>query len=246
LGVAVLLGLSACDGDTELIVRAATDAAVPIVGLEVAALPFDPDQILDSLAAVATTPRPTFPDLEAEMLAYQRPQSDQVDQVTRPWRALRDTAELLADSLNAADRSDPAYPAAYNRFRQLYQRLALRGAERDAALRRLNGDHRDLAQRAAAAAESLRTWEYETYSDYADVAAAALLREGRQVTEASTGPDGEARLTLPPGRWWVVARLTDPDNPFVEYYWSEPVTVTQMLPVRLPLGTGNRTRRWRH
>ncbi|MDH3457661.1 MAG: hypothetical protein OER90_12555 [Gemmatimonadota bacterium] len=246
MGTLVTLTGLACNGDAELIVRSMWDSATPIVELDVTALPFDPDHILDSLEQAAATPRPTFPELEAEMLAYRRPENERVDLLIGPWRSLRDTVQTLADSLNAADRTHPGYAAAYDRFRQQYQRLADRAAERDAALRRLDGGHRALARRVVTAAESLRAWEYEAFSDYTDVAATALIKTGRFVNEATTDAAGEALLLLPPGRWWVVARHWDPENPFMEYYWNEPVTVTRVLPVRLPLGTANGTRRWRH
>ncbi len=246
MGSLVALAGTACDGDGELIVRATWDSVTPVVELEVTALPFNPDHILDSLEHAAAAPRPAFPELEAEMLAYRRPESDRVDVLIEPWRSLRDTVQSLADSLNAADRTQAGYALAYDRFRQQYQRLAERAAERDAALRRLDGDHRALARRVVAAAESLRAWEYETFSDYTDVAATALINTGRFVNEAMTDAAGEALLVLRPGRWWVVARHWDPENPFMEYYWNEPVTVTRVLPVRLPLVPANGTRRWRH
>lgn len=237
--------LAACDGETEVVVRASWDSAA-LAELEIMALPFDPDRILDSLGSLAAAPRPSFPNLEVEMLAYERPEDDAFEEVTRPWRALRDTVQQLADSLSAVDRASPGYATQYARFGQLYSRLAQRAAERDAGLQRLGGEHLDLARRATAAAESLRTWEYEAYASYADIAAGDVLRSGRQPVEGITSHEGEARLTLPPGRWWLVARMVDPDNPFMEYYWNVPVTVTGLMPVRLPITDENSQRRWRH
>lgn len=242
VALSVLFG---CDGKTEVVIKAMWDESTPITELEITALPFDPDHIVDSLEAVAVTERPDFSDLEAEMLAYEAPEDDRFAKATRPWRALRDTVQQLADSLNAMDRTAPGYATHYAQFRQLYVRLAQRAAERDDTLRRLGSDQMDLARRAAAAADSLRQWEYEAYASYAEVAGRVVLGSGHEVVEATTDFDGQAHLTLDSGRWWLVARYADPDNPFMEYYWNVPVTVS-VLPVRLPFGLGNSVRRWRH
>ena len=235
-----------CRGEAEVVVRAVWDSVTPIIELEITALPFDPDRVLDSLTLRATAPAPTFSDLEEELREYRPPNDERVETVTRPWRALRDTVQALADSLNAVGRSAPDYAERYARFRRLYERLAQLATERDAQLRRLSGGQMDLARRAATAAESLRTWEYEAFASYGDVAAAEVLRAGRDVVEATTDHTGQAILRLASGRWWLVARHPDPQNPFLEYYWNIPVTVTGTLPVRLPLGIGSSESRWRH
>jgi hypothetical protein len=234
-----------CDGRTDVVISASWAPSTPIVELAITALPFDPDRVLDSLESSAPTPRPDFTDLVAEMKAYEPPEDEQFEAANRPWLALRDTVQHLADSLNSIGRTAPGYAAQYTRFRQLYARLAQRAADRDEALRQLGGDQMDLARRAAAAAESLRTWEYEAYASYGEIAAGAVLRSERSVAEATTDEHGEVRIALAPGRWWLIARHPDPTNPFMEFYWNEPVTVS-VLPVRLPLTTENSERRWRH
>jgi len=234
-----------CDGNADVVINAAWDASTPIAELTITALPFDPDHIIDSLEAQAESERPDFSDLEVEMLDYEPLEDDRFEEASRPWLALRDTVQHLADSLNAIDRSAPGYATQYTRFRQLYTRLAQRAAERDDALRRLGGDQMDLARRAATAAESLRTWEYGVYADYAEIAGSEVLRSGREAAEATTDGNGEAHFNLAPGRWWLVARYADPENPFMEYHWNVRLTVS-MLPVRLPMTLGNSERRWRH
>ncbi len=139
-----------------------------------------------------------------------------------------------------------AYARMYERFRQLYARLAQRAAERDAALREVNGDHVDLARRAQAAAESLRVWEHETFAAYAEAAQTALQHSGHTVLDTSTDEAGAVQLELPPGNWWLVARWADPHNPFQEYYWNVPLTSSGWLPLWVPLMDGNSRRRWRH
>lgn len=240
------LALLACDGDTTVVVIAEDGTGRPIPELELVALPFDPVRLLDSLRGVAPRPAPDFADLEAELRSWRRPTDDRHDALNRPWLALRDSVVALSDSLHTMNRGEPQYATAYTRFRRLYARLAERAAERDRALRDVGGSEVSLARRAAAAADSLRAWEYEAFASYGEVAAAAVVRTGREVAEGTTGTDGTVTLALEPGRWWLVARRPDPDNPFMEHFWSVPVTATRVVPTRIPLTPGNADWRWRH
>ena len=235
-----------CRQDTQITVAAQWDGGQPIADLDVVALPFDPDRILDSLTAAAPTPPPAFPELKQEMEAYTPPADDPYEALNRPWRLLRDSVEALSDSLFAMDRTSPGYAAAYARFRTLYGRLSERAAERDRALRRVNGDRVALARRAATAADSLRAWEYTAFAAYPELAGEAVVTSGRDVVEGTTVEHGLAVLALAPGRWWLIARTPDVANPFMEYYWSVPATATRVLPIRVPITPANGVRRWRH
>lgn len=240
------LAIAGCHQDARINVAAAWADDGPIVELEILALPFNPDRILDSLATAAPTPPPMFAELVQEMRTYTIPEDDPYAELNRPWLALRDSVAALSDTLMGMDRSAPAYAAGYARFRTLYGRLADLAAARDRALREVNGDRVELARRAAGAADSLRAWEYTAYAAYPEVAAEAVLASGREVVEGVTDKDGTVLLVLDPGRWWLVARAQDMANPFMEYYWNVPVTVTRVIPLRLPLTPDIAVRRWRH
>ena len=202
---------------------------ISIAGLEVTALPFDPDRILDSLTIAAPRPQPSFPELEEMLARYRRPDLGLFREVSGPLRELRDSVERLADSLNGADRRLPAYASRYARFRRMYGRLAQRAGERDAQWRQISGDELQLARRAQQAADSLRAWEEEAFAAYAELTAQATIREGRAVHGDTTDAEGAVILRLEPGSWWIVARWLDPDNPFQEFYWSVPIRTT--LPI---------------
>jgi hypothetical protein len=244
--VGLLLANAACEHDTRILLEVTWESGAPVVDLNVTALPFDPDGLLDSLAKAAPTPQPVFPALEAELREYERPEPDPYEAVNRPWLTLRDSVATLSDSLAGRDPAEPGYAADYDRFRQMYARLAQRAAERERALRAVEGNPVALARRAAAAADSLRAWEYQAYATYPDAAAAAVVHAGRTVVEGTTDRDGRLVLSVEAGRWWLVGRTPDPDNPFMEYYWNVPVTTTRVVPVRVPLSNRNATRRWRH
>ncbi len=244
--IVVVLAIGGCREDARITVAASWETGRPVPELDIVALPFNPDRILDSLATEAPTAPPMFPELVQEMRSYTIPEDDPYAELNRPWLALRDSVAALSDTLMDMDRSLPAYAAGYARFRALYARLADLAAARDRALRDVNGERVDLARRAAAAADSLRSWEYTAYAAYPEAAAEAVVASGREVVEGVTDREGTVLLVLAPGRWWLVARAPDETNPFMEYYWNVPVTATRVIPLRLPLTPDRALRRWRH
>ena len=227
-------------------VHASLQDGQPLAGIEIAAVPFDPDRILDSLTLASSTPRPSFPELEAELRAYRRPAENQIQDVGTAWRATRDSVRQLADSLNAVGTTSPGYARAYARLREQYRRLAQRAVERDVAFFERIGDDSRLAVRAAAAADSLRAWEQRAYAAFPAVADFALRHSGRSTHREIANEEGIADFALSPGPWWFIARTTDPNNPFSEYYWSVPAVLRAVGPIRIPLDRRNTTARWRY
>lgn len=239
--------LSACGSSTPVQVRAAFQPGVPLRGLEIAALPFDVDALLDTLARAASTPRPSFPDIEEQIREYRpRPRDGRSveSDVTAAWLATRDSVARLSQSLSRMDRRAPAYRLAYDRFRELYGRYTARQAAREAGARRVFATDHALAARASRAADSLRAWERVAYRAFPELAAA--LAASRPVRRARTDSAGTTRFDLPAGRWWIEARLPDPDNPFRELHWNAPISVTAGLPFAVPLLRANARDRWRH
>ncbi len=218
----------------------------PVTEARLVAVPFDPDRILDSLDSMADTPRPTFDSLEAAILAFEPSDENAAGEIDAPWLALRDTVSALSDTLSGMDRRSTEFAQVYDRFRALYARYTVSTAERDRARRALDGDDVRLVRWAQAAADTLRAWERTAYAGYDDAVAASIIAAGRPAHETITDSHGEARLTLEPGRWWLVVRAPDPENPFLQYYWNVPVRASRWLSAIVPLTERNGTRRWRH
>jgi hypothetical protein len=219
--------------------------------LAVTALPFDADQVFDSLARLSPTPRPDFSALEARLQAYRRqetPPRDPEDAagLNAGWVAVRDSVARMARELSRGDRKAPAYREAYLRFRQLYAHYAAKEAEREARARNLHSGDRAIAEAATHASDSLRAWETQAYGGFPAAAEARVARLGRSVTSTETDSLGAVELELANGNWWLTARARDPDNPFLEIYWNVPVKVTGGLPFSLPLMPENAISRWRH
>jgi hypothetical protein len=237
--------VGACGGAPVPVEARVTVAGLPVAGLEVTALPYDPIRLLDSLATAHDVPLPEFEALERELLSFTAEPAARDDSIDLGVRATRDSAAALADSLRAVDRRSRGYAEAYQRFRRLYGRLIQRAAGREAARRGVRDPLRALALRAGRAADSLRAWEQDAYAGLDAAVALEEDRAGRGPVAGVTDATGRVTLMLPPGRWWLDARLEDERNPFAEHRWLVPV-VTAGLPFRVPLSEATATTVWRH
>lgn len=240
-----LAGVAGCGSETHVEIVASLEPAGPLRGLEVVALPYDPRPLLDSLAALSPTPRPDFSALEAELRAFRRPEYDEDDLAVQAWTAVRDSVRRLSDSLRGVDHRSGGYAAAYDRFRRLYERFLQKTAARDAQVREITGEVRELAIRASHAADSLRAWERQAYGGLDSAAGLAAGRTGREPVTGRTDDVGRLTMTLPRGQWWLVSAVPHPENPFLEYRWQAS-TVAAGLGFRLPLSEANAATVWRH
>jgi len=244
--VLVLAGAAAActDAPVPIQVRVTVDGE-PVPGVEVTAFPYDPVRLLDSLAAGHDAPRPDFDSLERALVAFSLDPAAPEDSTDAGVRATRDSVAALADSLRSVDRRTRGYPDAYQRFRRLYGRLVQRSAGREAARRGQRDPLRALALRAGRAADSLRAWEHAAYAGFDSAAVLEEARAGRAPVMGMTDADGWISLALPPGRWWLDARVEHPENPFAEYVWTRPI-VAAGLRFRVPLSERSARMAWRH
>ena len=244
---ALTAAVAACGHAPTTIVHARLASGRPLAGLSVEALPFDPDRLLDSLERVAPRPKPRFPTLEQTLLHYHRPRPGAtLSGPAAVWLATRDSVNALGDSLTHLGRRSPAYASAFGRYRQLYQRMVERQRSTDGGRVAIPDEDRRLADRVGAAADSLRAWEDVAYAAYPALTQTLMSRTGRQVMRAETDSTGTASLALAPGSWWLIARLSDQDNPFVERVWRLPVTASAGRTLVVPIFEGNYTVTWRH
>ncbi|MFB3112016.1 MAG: hypothetical protein ACE10G_08285 [Gemmatimonadales bacterium] len=235
----VLSLVAGCGGEGTLEFTASLDDR-PLAGLEIVALPYDASGLLDSLEQAAAVPRPVFSELETELLAYRRKDTDSVTALSSEWAETRQAVADLADSLLAMERGTAAYTRAYARFRTAYDALGRKEAVLEGRMRRELGSDRELALRAGAAADSLRRWEAEPISAFW-----SLVAEYDEFPPITTDSLGRAQVYLEAGTWWLVARHPDRGNPFMEFAWHVPVVVSSIVPVATHLSNHNVTLRWR-
>lgn len=243
------LGLfQACLGAPEnVILRFQPPPAVDPSDVTLVLLPFDLDALIDSVGGASPIPKPDFGDLEREMRGLRTEDPDQVEDLESEWRTLRNRITELADSLGDTERTEPGYAAAYGRLRTLYADLTARESELERRLRALmSSDQVRFAQRALSSSDSLRAWERGALANLPRAIEAESARTGRQTVMIDWAEGTERHEHLAPGRWWVVLRVTHPENTFLEYYWSVPFSVNRLVPVVVPIGPRNTVIRWRH
>ncbi len=220
------------------------DAELPD-GFTAHVLPYDLQGIIDSLGRFHH-PRPSFPALEADVRAYRPSDGTAEVALLDDWRRARAAVDHLTDSLATLDRSTEAYASAYERFRGLYAELAREEAGIERSYRETGGPVRELVGRAIAAADSVRAWEALALAPLDSLIDAELATSGRAEHRINLSAGRDTRLRLPPGAWWVLARIPHPENPFLEYFWYVPVRVNTMAPTTVPLRRQNVILRWRY
>jgi len=246
--VAALICCSGClPSDYDVEITVISPDGVPLAGLEITVLPFDRDALRDSLAVASGVAKPSYDDLEAALLSYELPDLSHLETSFLPWQAIYDSVRRLADSLHeaGADRSN-SYAAAYDRLRSQYQRLARSTVERDDAIREHVGDDKELAMRAAAAADSLRAWEGAALASYPELVDSAIAMSMRSPQSGNTNTEGVVEFTLVPGQWWIVAAWPDPKNPFREEYWNVGLSVRLFGSKSIVLNSENSRATWRY
>ncbi|MDH5644044.1 MAG: hypothetical protein OEY63_07575 [Gemmatimonadota bacterium] len=241
----IILAVLGCGPEAGRLELSATLDGMPLQNLTITVVPYDLDQVTETLDRRAATPKPAFGDLETELFDYEPGSGEPFREVFEDWSRARRSVSNLADSLNGLDREAEGYRAAYQRFRAAYAALATREAQLQRRLEEALSTDRDLVSRASEAADSLRTWESEAYSAFDSVATVTSGRRSISGISGLTDEMGALNLEPAAGASWIVARTPHPTNPFLEYSWNVPVGISVFVKVRAHLSSGNVTLRWR-
>lgn len=240
------MAMGCLDGEGHATIRVGTPP-VPITwdAVEFLALPVDAMGIIDSLTAAASSPPPVFPGLDSAMANYERPDPAAADDIHEQWVKARDDVRALSDSLQRVDRESRAYARLYATFRDRYDELVKREAALERALGNLTDADVALAERASAAADTLRAWEEWAFADLDSILDARIAASHRSEHRLPANTP-ELELHLEPGPWWLTARIPHPTNPFLEVVWNVPFTVNRLVPAIVPIIDRHVTLQWRH
>lgn len=236
--------LSAC-GPAEVVVTAEVEVEDPTTGemasrslqsLEVQLLPFDRDQVFDSMTQVASSPEPEIP---GEILEAQ----NQIAQAQQEWRdaegrwnTLRDTLTKISGTLETYNRGEARYVALFRDFQALEGQYNTAEGRMNRAFARFDS----LQKANIAAAQEIRiqreNWGNEAFAEVGEVFRAKQLAAGLPVAVDTTEATGVGRFQVPPGQYWVHARY---ELPYTELYWNVPVTAVRGEPVQVQLTRAN-------
>lgn len=204
----------------------------PIADLEVQILPFDRDEIFDSLTAAFPTPEPTIP---ADLLQAQ----EEIAVAQEEWRAAeqvwgqgRARLQEITDEMEGLARGEARYVALFREFQDVEQQVNRAEREKDRAFARYTELFEGYSQRADSMRLVQDQWAEEAFADYWTVYNEKLRETGREVVTDTTDAAGMASMEVPPGQWWVYARH---ELPFSELYWNLPITVDRNVPLQVQL-----------
>jgi hypothetical protein len=226
------LGLAACGGGPEVVVRTAIQqegAAEPttLETLPVRLLPYDRDAIFDSLEAAAAEPEPAIPAEIASRQAEVQTAQAQWRAAEERWGTVRDSLRLLVEDLKRREQQGQRATPQYQQMHREYQRLESEEGRVKQAMDQSFARFDQMQKSVLTQTDSIRTareaWADRAFADFDKVVAVKVKESGREEMADTTNGDGIARFKAPKGRWWVYARYA---MPYEELYWNVPIEVT--------------------
>ena len=239
LALFATMAITACQpGQATIVVALGEDGnGNPVDDVEVRLLPYDRDQVFDSLTMAATTPEPEIP---ADLLAAQAEIAD-AQQAWRDtetqWNTLRDTLQKLNTALEGLNPGEGRYRAIFNEWQD-------REAEYNRAERRVGSlfdSFTSLQEAAIGRMDSMKIvqadWADQAFEEVDYVIAAKVELSGLEPLADTTDANGIAQFEdVAPGAYWVYARH---ELPYNELYWNVPIVVTREEPFVLRLSEEN-------
>lgn len=212
------------------------DEAVVLEDLEVRLLPYDRDQVFDSLTAAADTPEPEFPE---DLLAARDEIADaqrQYLETESQWNTLRDTLAKLNTAMEGLNRAETRYRRIFSEWSDLNESYESAAAQVDRHFER----YESLQAAAIGRIDSMNIvradWADQAFLDVDAVIAAKVEASGLEPAADTTDAAGTARFAVPPGRYWVLARH---ELAYDELYWNVEIEIARGEPAMLRLSREN-------
>jgi hypothetical protein len=239
-----LAGLTGCERPRDVAVRVSIpgpdSVETPVTGVGLVALPYNRDSVLAALEERAGSSRPDTTALDTLFRAFQVPFATYTAAVQRT-EGLRDSLERLRVALDSMPRNTPEYRERYAAFSRLDDSLAAARKANERARQELDRARATFAQRGDPLRERIRHWEDSTYRGYDSITRSLAAQRRQDPRTDTTGADGWANFSLPPGDWWIYGRSWDATDPNAEWYWNLPVTDDTIV---LSSRTGRQRRRY--
>lgn len=242
-----LLFTAAACGPGEVVVTMEIDVPDPETGemesrqlsdIEVQLLPYDRDQVFDSLEQAFGTPEPEIPEDLAEAREEVQEAQREWQGHQQRWNTLRDTLQTLSSEMEQYSRGESQYVALFREFQDFESELGDVETEMDQAFERFDSLQRGTIQQSDSVRIEQDNWADEAFADIGNVFDAKVSESGLDVAVDTTDANGVARgnLSVAPGEYWVHARY---ELPYTELYWNVPVTVERGEPVTVELTREN-------
>lgn len=240
----ILLGplfLSAC-GPAQVAVTAEIEVADPenpgtmvtrpIADLEVQIIPFDRDQVFDSLEAAFPEPEPEIP---ADLLAAQEEIAaarSEWNAAEATWQSGRDRLTEILEEMEPLNQAEARYITLYREFQDVEGQVARAERLKDQAFDRFT----ELQEGYIARRDSVKLmrdqWAEEAFASAGEAFTNKLRELGQDIIVDTTDAQGYALIDVPPGDWWVYSYY---EQVYSELYWNLPITVERGDPVQVRL-----------
>ena len=245
------LTLAAACGPAEVVVTMEIDlenpdgggtVTRPLSDIEVQLLPYDRDEIFDSMTVAFGTSEPAVPSELMSAREQVQEAQQQWDAQQRRWSTIRDTLQKLNTALEGFSRGEARYVALFREWQDFDGQLGGVQRQMEASFARFDSLQRGTIR----ASDSLRmmkeNWADEAFAEVGAVFRAKQMASGLDIAVDTTDASGIARtnLRVKPGQYWVYARY---ELAYTELYWNFPVTVERGEPVLVRLTRENAVER---
>jgi hypothetical protein len=195
---------------------------VALAEVPVRLLPYDRDQLFDSLSASHTRPEPQIPD---SLLALQEQiAAAQVEwqEAETAWASVRDSLQSMSNRLTSLSRASAQYRLLFNEFSDLEPREQELNSRRETAFDRFTELQGRLSRSSQEITALRAQWADEAFESVDSIIATRLEELDLEEQTDTTDAAGVAHFAVKAGQWWVYARY---ELPYSELYWNVPVEV---------------------
>jgi len=244
LVAAASLAFIAC-GPAQVVVSAEVESqdpntgemvVVPVSDLEVQLIPFDRDQLFDSMAVAYGVPEPEIPQDLVDAREEIRLAQEEWRSMEDRWNLLRDTLQKITEAMEPLNRGESQYRMLFNDYNDFEDEYVQIENEKDAAFARFDSLQKANLEYAQEIKISIQNWEADAFAELDPIWIAKVREVGRPEVADTTDASGVAVMEAPEGEYWVYARLEEVYN---ELYWNIPVSVTGGEPTTVTLTRDN-------
>ena len=204
----------------------------PLADLEVQFLPFNRDQVFDSLTTAFATPEPEVP---ADLLALQEEISTAQTEwngAENAWGSGRARQQALYDQMQPLDPSSGQYVVLFQEYQDVEATVNRAERVKDQAFQTFT----DLQEGYLMRRDSMRIvqdqWADEAFADVFDIFGMKATEAGLEVLADTTDAQGFTLTDVPPGEYYVYAFY---EQAYTELYWNLPITVIKGDPIQVRL-----------
>ncbi len=204
----------------------------PLADLEVQFLPFNRDQVFDSLTTAFATPEPEVP---ADLLALQEEISTaqtEWNNAENAWGSGRARQQALVDQMEGLDPTSGQYVVLFQEYQDVEATVNRAERVKDQAFRTFT----DLQEGYLMRRDSMRIvqdqWADEAFADVFDIFGMKATEAGLEVLADTTDAQGFTLTDVPPGEYYVYAFY---EQAYTDLYWNLPITVIKGDPIQVRL-----------